>query len=151
EKVFAELGLTVEKLTLADAPAPEYVGAMKMTAINADSPTQNLAVGDIVVSMQSTGRRVTLNLVRGAERIPVAVDLPLAPAEAAQRTEQTTRKLYERGQGSFANLNEAQRALEAARLRVEKANTLLELYRKADPKRTDGPAGGPESGPAPAR
>ncbi|MBW8884992.1 MAG: hypothetical protein JF612_09510 [Planctomycetia bacterium] len=59
--------------------------------------------------------------------------------QSAQKAEQLARSLRERNPAavSLSQLNEAQRALEGAQLRLERANTLVELYRKADPKNAD--------------
>jgi hypothetical protein len=67
--------------------------------------------------------------------------------ESAKKAEEVARILHQQGRTQFNQLNDAQRALEAATLRVERANTLLDLYRKADPKRADGESSRPELPP----
>jgi hypothetical protein len=83
ETLLKTLGLQVQKLTAEDAPEPKLVGALKVTAIEPTSPASDLQVGDMIVALQSTGalgntRRVMLNIVRGAERFPVTVEIPAA-------------------------------------------------------------------------
>jgi hypothetical protein len=72
--------------------------------------------------------------------------------EAAQSAEQHARELRKKNPGAVAasEVNELQRALVPANVRLERANTLLELYRKADPKQaaSDTPAATPETAPA---
>jgi hypothetical protein len=79
--VLQALGLRVEVLVGDDAPEPRLAGALRITAINVDSPAAQLRVGDIIVSLQSTGslkpgqRSVEMRIRRGNEEMPVSVVL----------------------------------------------------------------------------
>lgn len=94
DELLAALRVEVQKLTRDDAPEPRYEGALKITAINSDRLASSdrwgtrLAVGDIILGIQSTGvarpntRRITLNVVRGSEHFSVSVELPAAKPAA---------------------------------------------------------------------
>ena len=56
--------------------------------------------------------------------------------QSAGKERDDTKTLFDSGTIPVTKAREAQRAYDAARLRLEKARTLLDLYRKADPKST---------------
>jgi Bacterial type II/III secretion system short domain len=66
------------------------------------------------------------------------LELEVLDAESAVKAAQTKRQAtvtaYERGAATRTALNEEERDTQAAQIRLDRAKTLLELYRKADPK-----------------
>jgi hypothetical protein len=91
EQLWTELGLQVQELTRENSPDTGYIGAKKVIAIAPDSHARGLAIGDLIVAINSMGtssatRRLMLIVVRGDQRFSVTVEIRSAAPGAVVPT-----------------------------------------------------------------